>query len=316
MTDTKIKHNSFLVLGRAGMDLYADPPGTELARAKQFVSALGGSAANTAAGITRLGGNATLISAVSNDAVGRFTLNKLNDHGISAQYVSTISGEPRNSLAVVETRSENCQSVIYRNNAADFQLAEHHLDFDGIGALIITGTALAVSPSREATLAMMNQAQAANIPIILDVDYRPYSWTSAQDASLTCLTAARMCAIVVGNDEEFDVMAKGAGLELAATLAKETADIVVYKMGHLGSKTFAGDQNFETPIFKVLALKPTGAGDSFLAAFVTSLASGHDVKSAVRRGSAAAAIVVTRIGCAPAMPNETELTDFMNSHKS
>ncbi len=316
MTDATIKYNSFLILGRAGMDLYADPSGTEIERAEKFTTALGGSAANTAAGITRMGGNATLISAVSNDAVGRFTLNKLKDHRISATYVSVVSGEPRNSLAVVESRSENCQSVIYRNNAADFQLGMHALDFNGIGALIITGTALAVSPSREATFAMMGQAQAANIPIVLDVDYRPYSWTSAEDAATTCLAAARMCSIVVGNDEEFDVMAKGAGLELAATLAKETAKIVVYKMGPLGSVTFAGNQKFETPIFKVKALKPTGAGDSFLAAFVTSLASGHDVKSAVRRGSAAAAIVVTRVGCAPAMPNETELTSFMKTHES
>ena len=39
-----------------------------------------------------------------------------------------------------------------------------------------------------------------------------------------------------------------------------------------------------------------------------------DVYSAVLRGSAAAAYVVARVGCASAMPDKRELDDFMLSH--
>ena len=51
MSLDRIKVNRFLVLGRAGMDLYADPPGTRMEDARQFTSALGGSSANIAAGL-------------------------------------------------------------------------------------------------------------------------------------------------------------------------------------------------------------------------------------------------------------------------
>jgi 5-dehydro-2-deoxygluconokinase len=305
------KHK-FLVLGRAGLDLYADPPGTRVEDAAMFSASLGGSAGNIAAGIAKLGGEVDLVTAVSNDAVGRYTVNELKKYGVGTQHVFAVGGEARNSLAVVETRAENCQSVIYRNGAADFQLTTklvENIPYTDYNSLILTGTSLAVEPSRSATFRAIELAIKAGLQIILDVDHRPYSWVSAEDARETCLRAAKLSTIVIGNDDEFAVM--GGGLELAKSLK---AEIVIYKMGAKGSTTFSKGQSFKTGIFKVEALKPTGAGDSFMAAFVTSLAQGMDLKSSVHRGSAAAAIVVTRVGCAPAMPTQEELSNFMVTH--
>ncbi len=309
----------FLVLGRAGMDFYADPPGTRLEEALQFSAALGGSAANIAAAIAKLGGVAALVSAVSNDAVGRYILNQLRHYGIDAAHVATVSGELRTSLAVVETRNANCQSVIYRNGAADFQISEAQvlaIPFENFDALIVTGTSLALEPSRSATFSCMTLAAKAGLQVIFDVDYRPYSWASAGEAAGTCLRAAGLAHIVVGNNDEFAVMASSGddGVALARRLAATSAQIVVYKMGEKGSVTFCKDATYETAIFPVEALKPTGAGDAFMGGFVMGLASGHNLKTAVLRGSAAAAIVVTRVGCAPACPTLSELDHFIHSH--
>lgn len=310
----RLRTNRFLVLGRAGLDLYADPPGTRTEDALRFTSALGGSAANIAAGIAKLGGHAALLSTVSDDAVGRFVLNALDGYGVDRSRVRLVSGELRTSLAVVESRLENCQSVIYRNGAADFALAVTDVEkagLDNFGALIVTGTALAVEPSRAATLLAMHTARDKRVPVIFDVDYRPYSWTSAEDAAATCLEAALLSDLVIGNDVEFDVMAGRAdGRSLAEKLATH-ASAVIYKMGEKGSISFCGSDSFETPIFEVAALKPTGAGDAFMAGLVTGLALGLDLRTSVQRGTAAAAIVVTRVGCAPASPTEDELADFI-----
>lgn len=313
----RLRFNRFMVLGRAGMDLYADPPGTRTEEALRFTSALGGSAANIAAGIVRLGGAASLITTVSDDAVGRFVLRELTRYGIDTTRVTRLGGQCRTSLAVVETRAEDCQSVIYRNDVADLLLTEAHvagIDFDGYGALIVTGTALAVEPSRSATLSAMAQARAVGVPVILDVDYRPYSWVSVADAATTCRMAAEASDMVVGNDVEWDVMAGGpSGLVYAGQLAAGRAT-VIYKMGERGSISLAGGARFETPIYRVTALKPTGAGDAFMAGLVTGLAADLDLGSSVRRGTAAAAIVVTRVGCAPASPSAEELDRFMRDN--
>jgi 5-dehydro-2-deoxygluconokinase len=309
-----IKNNHFLVLGRAGLDLYADPPGTRTEEALAFSSALGGSAANIAVAISKLGGRASLISCVSDDAVGRYILNQLKAYGVGCEHMHVVAGEARSSLAVVETRAENCQSVIYRNGASDFQLNESHVQqivFKDYGALIVTGTSLAVEPSRSATLKAMKLARDAGLPLIIDIDYRPYSWAGAAEASQIYSAAAAMCDVIIGNDVEFGVM--GEGLMLARKLAQST-DVVIYKMGEKGSITFAEAQEFETGIYPVTALKPTGAGDAFMGAFITSYVAGVDIETCVRRGSAAAAIVVTKVGCAPAMPDTKELDQFMKDH--
>ncbi len=319
MDRTRLSRNRFLVLGRAGMDFYADPPGTLLEDAHAFFPALGGSAANIATAITRLGGQAALITSVSDDAVGRYVVNQLHHYGVETNYVRAMSGGVRTSLAVVETRVENCQSVLYRNQASDFELAGDDvasLPYDEAGALIVTGTALAMEPSRSATLAAIAHARKADLPVIIDVDYRPYSWQNRQEAAEICGEAVALSDIVIGNDEEFAVLARdGDGLAFAKELSEHSASIVIYKKGEKGSISFADHHSFTLGIYRVDALKPTGAGDAFMGAFVTGLAQGRSVHDSVQRGSAAAALVVMRVGCSPANPTPDELEHFIATHR-
>lgn len=308
-----------LVIGRAGMDLYADPPGTPIEAATRFTTALGGSSANIAVALTRAGGRAALLTCVSDDAVGRFCLAQLDHYGIDRAHVRSVAGEARNSLAVVESRLENCQSVIYRNGAADFTMTTDDVeavDYARFAALITTGTVLASEPSRSATFRAFDLARAADVPLIFDVDYRPYSWASAEEASQVYSRAAALCDVIVGNDVEFGFMAGDydKGLNKARSLIGQGAQIVVYKMGEKGAITFSPEGEINTGIYRTAALKPTGAGDAFLGNFIASLARGSALEQAVLHGSAAAAIVVSRVGCAPAMPTREELERFITFH--
>ena len=116
-----ISQNNFVVLGRAGMDLFPDPPGTKTEESETFRAGLGGSSANIAAGVVKLGGKAALVTSVSDDSVGRYCLKQLQNYGVNCTHVKSVGGEFRNSLAVYESRVSDHQSVIYRNGAADFQ---------------------------------------------------------------------------------------------------------------------------------------------------------------------------------------------------
>ncbi len=305
--------NRFAVLGRVGMDLYADPPGTRVEMARGFTTALGGSAGNIAVALARQGAQAALIAKVSDDPVGQWCLRELAEYGVDCAHVTPLGGQARNSLAVTETRADDCQVVLYRNGAADLGLMKSDveaIDFRDISALIVTGTALASDPSRSATLHAMAQARAMGALTVLDVDYRAYSWASQDEARAVCLAAAKGCDITVGNDVEFDLMAGGDGRALAARLAQDHL-FSVYKMGAAGSLTFTTDYQFSTKIFPVKALKPMGAGDGFMGGLMAGLAQGAILETAVARGAATAAIIVAGIGCAPASPNRNELNAFL-----
>ncbi len=314
-----IKQKNFLVIGRVGMDMCPEPAGAAIEDATTMMVAMGGSSANIAAGLVKFGMKATLLTRVSDDAVGHYCVNQLGHYGVDAAHVKPVAGEFRNSLALYETRVEDHNSVIYRNSAADFQMSLEDVeavDYSQYGALITAGTVFAAEPSRTAAFRAFKLAKAAGIPVIFDVDYRPYSWPSPQVAEEVLSKAGYMSDIIVANDEEFGFMAGGIekGLEKARELAATTASIVVYKMGELGAITFANGEELHTGIYPVTALKPTGAGDSFMAGMLSSLATGMDLKTAVLRGSACAAIVVAKPGCAPAMPHPDDLEKFLSNH--
>lgn len=314
-----IARNSFAIFGRAGMDMFADPPGVKSEHAETFRSGLGGSSANIAAGLCKFGAEAALVTSVSDDAVGRFCLNQLRAYGVDTTWVRSVGGEARTSLAVYESVLENFQNVIYRNGAADFQVTREDVeavDLTRFGALVTAGTVFAAEPSRGATFHAFDRAKAAGLPIIFDIDYRPYSWPSAEVAADVLSRAGAASDVIIGNDEEFGFMAGdfAKGRAKAEELAATGAAIVIYKMGEAGAVTYAGGQEIATGVYPVEALKPNGAGDSFAAGLLSGLAMGQGLREAVLRGSACAAMVVARPGCAGAMPDEPDLRAFLASH--
>ncbi len=314
----QLKRKRFISIGRAGMDFYADPPGTELEHADQFSAHVGGSAGNIAVALSKLGCTSEIITCFSDDAVGRFANNKLIEFGVDTSRCRIVGGEARNSLAVIETRLDNCQSVIYRNGAADFEMNSddvEQIEYKDAAGIILSGTALADEPSRSAIFQAIHNAKKSGTPIIIDMDYRPYSWASPEEAQSTYTSAINQCDIVIGNDVEFGVAAGdySKGFDFATELASKKPEIVVYKKGEFGSTTITQKGSFDTGIFDVEAIKPTGAGDAFMGGIIAGLASGLSLEDAVIQGSASAAIVVTRVACSTAMPTQDELTQFLQS---
>lgn len=313
-----IKGNRFTVFGRAGMDMFADPIGIKSEMAAVFRADLGGSSANICAGLCKLGSYSALVTSVSDDAVGRFCVNRLEHYGVDTRYVQAVSGECRTSLAVYESCIEDFQNVIYRNNAADFQVTADQMDevdYSNFTAVISAGTVFAAEPSRSATFHAFENARSSGLPVIFDIDYRPYSWPSPLVASEVLSRAGDESDLIVGNDEEFGFMAGGIekGLDKARELAAN-GKLVIYKMGPEGAITLFDDQEIRTGIYPVTAVKPNGAGDSFMSGLLASIASGCDLREAVLRGSACASIVVSQPGCAPAMPTTEQLNAFLEDH--
>ena len=316
---SKIKKNNFLLIGRAGIDIYPDPPGTKTENAKTFVSHLGGSSANMGVQLTKYGGSCSLLTRVSNDALGKFTINQLEYYGVKKNLVKLEDNESRISFAIVESTVEDHQSIIYRHKAADLFLNKNDIEncnIQNYECILITGTSLAAEPSRSSVLYALELAKEKNIPVIMDIDYRPYTWESESKALEIYNLAAKNCSGIIGNDDEFGVLSGNydEGFNFARNLSKST-NLIIYKKGEKGSISFAGGEEIKKGIFPVTPLKPTGAGDAFMGALIGSILNNYDLDKSIEIGSAAAAIVVTKVGCAPAMPNLNEILEFMKYNK-
>ena len=315
---SKIQKNNFLLIGRAGVDIYPDPPGTKTENTNKYVTHLGGSSANMGVQLTKYGGSCSLLTRVSNDALGKFALNQLDSYGVKRDLVKLEDNESRISFAIVESTVVDHQSIIYRHKASDLFLNKNDIDNSNLQnyeCILITGTSLAAEPSRSAVLYALKLAKEKNIPVIMDIDYRPYTWESKDKAKEIYNLAGDFCSGIIGNDDEFAVLSGNYddGLSFAKNLSIK-CDLVIYKMGEKGSITYANNKEIIRGIFPVKPLKPTGAGDAFMGSLIGALLKNYDLQRAIEIGSAAAAIVVTKVGCAPAMPDLDEVLDFMKNN--
>ena len=315
---SKIQKNNFLLIGRAGVDIYPDPPGTKTENANKYVTHLGGSSANMGVQLTKYGGSCSLLTRVSNDALGKFAINQLDSYGVKSDLVKSEDNESRISFAIVESTVVDHQSIIYRHKAADLFLNKNDIENSNLQnyeCILITGTSLAAEPSRSAVLYALKLAKEKKIPVIMDIDYRPYTWESEDKAKEIYNLAGDYCSGIIGNDDEFAILSGNYddGLSYAKKISKN-CDLVIYKMGEKGSITFANNEEIQRGIFPVKPLKPTGAGDAFMGSLIGAILKNYDLQKAIEIGSAAAAIVVTKVGCAPAMPDLDEVLNFMKNN--
>ena len=310
------KSKKLLVIGRAGMDIYPEPPGTKISDVQDFSTHLGGSAANTCVALSKLGVSSDLVTCISDDAIGEYIFKKLEDFNIGSNLCRRVDKNFQTQVAVVETILKNNQSILYRNNSCDLQLDKEDIDkinFQYYSAVFISGTALSSSPSREAVFYASEKASELNIPLIIDMDYRPYNWESDEIKSNIYKKIMKEMDIIIGNDLEFNIANNSTdGLQLAKDFIKEKPSIIIYKMGEKGSKVLTKEKELSLGIFKVEAIKPTGAGDAFNGGFISSFLQGFSLEDSIKRGSANAAIVVTKVGCSSAMPDSNELEKFIN----
>jgi len=327
----QVRALDLVCLGRAGIDLYAVQKDTSFEEVQQFHKSVGGSPANIATAVARLGGRSAMLGLVSNDGLGRSVQRFLQRNGVNIEGLRASSDRTLTSLALTEIRAEECQVIIYRERAADLQLSPADIDSELIArsrALLVSGTALSLEPSRSACIYAIEVARASGVLVVLDMDYRSYGWHCPAEAAHWLRWACAQSDMVIGNTEEFELLLHAtpnmsisaqARLQVLQTQATELliapTQAVVIKHGSKGCELFTPDaQPLRLGTYRVQAQKPMGSGDAFAGALWWAICQGHAWAYALQCGAAAAAINVGSDTCADAMPTADELNTFMQQH--
>ncbi len=290
-----------------------------------FEKYVGGSPANIACGVTKHGLKAGFFAKVSDDQFGDYVIDYFNERGIDTSHITRCTGGEKLGLTFTEMLSPSESSILmYRNCIADLQLSVDDIDEDYIArakAILISGTSLAESPSREAALKAVMLARKTDTKIIFDIDYRAYNWKNADEISIYYSAVAREADIIMGSREEFDLTEKliRPGMtdeESAAYWQACRAKIVVIKHGMQGSTAYTCDgQKFSIKPFPVKARKGFGGGDGYGSAFLFGLFSGWDIIDCLEFGSAEASMMVRANNCSDALPGTEEVKEFIRMEK-
>lgn len=319
------KPYDLILLGRAAIDLNPVDYYKTLAESETFKKYVGGSPANIAVGLSRLNKKCGFLSRVSDDRFGDYVLGYFEKMGIDTSHMRRCVHGEKIGLTFTEILDENASSILmYRNKIADLALEPEDVDEAYIcsgKALLISGTALAESPSREAALKAMALARKNGVKIIFDIDYRAYNWKNQDELGIYYGLAARDSDVIIGSREEFDLTEAFAGLDgsdeaSASYWLNQKARIVVIKHGKQGSAAYTSDgKSYTVKPFPVKALKSFGGGDGYGSSFINGLLEGWDIMDCLEHGSAAAAMLVASHGCSADMPDREALEQFIREKK-
>lgn len=319
------KEFDLILLGRVAVDLNPVDYYCPLNESTTFKRYLGGSPANIAVGLARLGKKCGFFARVSDDQLGTFVTDYFDNEGIDTSHIKRCQNGEKIGLTFTEIKSETESSIVmYRNEAADLKLDVEDIDEDYINrakAILISGTALAESPSREAALKAVALAKKNGVPIIFDIDYRAYNWKNADEIAIYYSSVAREADIILGSREEYDLTEKfiKVGMtdeETAAYWHSQNAKIVIIKHGKEGSTAYTNDgESYSIKPFPVKLLKSFGGGDGYASAFLYGIFEGWEIIDALEFGSASAAMLVASHACSQDMPTVDAVKEFIKKEK-
>lgn len=307
------------ILGRIGYDLYSEEPHVPLPQVRRFSRYLGGSSANMAVGLARLGAKVGIVSCLGNESLSQFLLSFLQAEGVDTSHVQTADGFLPSLCLTEVAPPDRFPQVFYRKDPADTRLdiTQKDLNYVASGRMFVTnGTSLCASPSRESTYRALERARQAGCRVVLDVDYRSMSWTSPENAGLAVRLALPFVDVLIGNELELTLVAGSKSLDEAIGQLRQSVPMLVSKLGDKGTRVWTADGSVFLEPYSVEVVSTIGAGDGFASGFLYGLLKDLPVTECLHYGNAAAAVVVSRLSCSEAMPTLAEVEQMIREQRA
>ena len=304
-----------IVFGSMNMDLSIEAPclpaAGETLAGSGFITAAGGKGANQAVAASRMGADVRMVAAVGADAFGDELVRGLEASGVDASSVRRLEGVSTGVAVIVRTAGEN-RIVLHAGanhalTAADVtaelrRLARPRDLLLAQGECDPTATEAALRTARELGLfTVYNPAPARPVPDDL--------WPCVD---LVCLNETE-CQVMCGVLPADESVCRTAAGHLRAL----GAGTVVITLGAAGSFALGPDDApLRVGALPVTAVDTTGAGDTFIGALAAGCAAGLPLAASLRRGTAAAALAVSRLGAQPSIPDASEVDALLKEARA
>ncbi|KPI07531.1 5-dehydro-2-deoxygluconokinase [Actinobacteria bacterium OK074] len=276
-----------------------------------------GAESNVAIGLARLGHRVRWAGRVGADELGALVLRTLRAEGVDTHHVVTDDTGRPTGLLLTEPRLGTLTRVsYYRAGSAGSALSPADVLpalAPGTRILHLTGITPALGPSAaEAALAAAMTARGAGITVCLDVNYRSRLWTSDRARAALRPLLARTDLLIASEDELPLALERAPASESEAARSLLAAGVgeVVVKRGARGATSFTADGVTHCGARQVDAVDLVGAGDAFVAGYLSGHLHGTDVSARLHRAVTTAAFAVATRGDWEGLPTRDELGLF------
>lgn len=260
----------------------------------------GGSVANTAVTLSRLGAPALFLGTAGQDAFGRALKEGLEAEGVDASLLMLKQNDMTTMvLLVLDEQGERVPFAFPRVRASQHDVTADQIPGDilsRISWMHSSGMTLRENPAAANQLSLMHRCHEAGIPVALDVNARLESLEDATFAR-NMQEALSCCDLLFGSaEDELCPLVNETAPDRAARKLLDMVPMVVARRGELGAVVYTRTGIYASPAFRVPIRDRVGAGDVYDGAFLAALLSGCSPEEANRRACAAGAWCVSHFG--------------------
>lgn len=319
-----------ICLGEVLVDQIAEDIGVPYDQVSSWKPYFGGAPANVACGLAKLGTPVSLISCIGQDDVGTDLLRQLGAAGVET---SGVQVHPKSTTRqVYVTRDIHGDRRFERFNGdattvfADTLMSPEHLPehLFADAKFLVMGTLGLASPQTSRAIARaLKLADQYFVKVIVDINWRAMFWKSPEHIAKLLPILLKYTDFLKLTEEEANLLFK---LVSPAAIAQAYSHLegILITNGDKDCRYYLGERQGKHPVYPVHSVDTTGAGDSFLAAFIhkiyhrplTDLLDPQFADEVVGYACAAGALTTLDLGAIAAQPSDRQIREFLAMRKS
>lgn len=267
---------------------------------------VGGSAANVAIDVSRLGGRSSTIIKVGLDGFGRIVIDELMREKVDVSGVKVCIGDTGFTVVIIDGSG---RITMYGYKGAAEKLLPTDIDEQ------------LISRAKTVHIASLRKDTSLQAAMVAKKHNALVSWDPGRRLSLMGLDYFKdflkyVDIVLVNRNEARNLTGTNDYKQAANQILEYGPEIVVVKKGAEGvyAKTSNGEE-YEFPAFPVeKVIDTTGAGDAFAAGLLLGLVRGYNLRKALIYGNAVAALKTTKLG-SHNVPSHDEVIKYIWEHQ-
>ena len=271
--------------------------------AESFRIGGGGSAANTAVALARLGLEVGFMGAVGDDDVGSFLRDDLRREGVDISQVQVLRDHISSRVYVIVDLDTGERGMVGIRDADNFLQIKNMHYISKSRILHISGYMLQNEPGGSRTLRIMREAKEAGVTLSLDL--------TQEIAQRSIIKKVGKIDFLLGNESEFRLLGyEPSEVSLRVARSELGCENIVVKLGSRGSAALIGEEFVYKEAFRVKVVDTTGAGDAFNAGFLYGVFKKYSPEFCLEIGNALGAYACTGEG-ARHLPKKEEVESMI-----
>ena len=272
---------------------------------------VGGDAVNQAIAAAALGMRARIVCALGRDDAGELLAAALRRGGVDTALIQYKKDAPTPVTTMFVRPDGSRRSITTDSRALGFHPERDPGFLRGAGALLLGSLFRTPFDDPAAVVTLLRAAKAAGVPVYADTKLPNFRVLTLDDLAEAL---PQIDCITPNEAEAAHYTGKTAPEDMAAEFLRRGVGSVIVKLGERGCYYRSADLELRLPAFPVPAADATGAGDNFIAGFVSERLRGADIPEALRFANACGAICTTGVGASAALRDRAQVLDFLARH--